>query len=483
MKHRGPDAAGFADVGMVTIGTNRLAIVDPKAVDLCPAKLGKWVMAYNGEVYNHMELRRQMKRRTFRTQTDTETVLHAWSLWGEDALPKLNGMFAFAITDGRKVHLVRDRAGEKPLYYYWDGTTFAVASEAQALAHEFKPKVRADTFFETFEYCRGTTLWEHIEEVLPGEMVTFSCQTKKLTRKRWWEPQPYPVDLLHPDEQLEELIGDAVRIRLMADVSVALYESGGMDSALIRSFLPEDAGAYPGITFDETTDHGGAFRAALPKVVEHLGTPVGSFSPYGLWWLSEEAHRRGIKVVLSGEGADELFGGYGRMILYNHILRAREMLPEYVPLWERLLGSPELLYARLTARNGNEGAITPLLASYGNIGPLARACRFEFDYLLPMLLQMGDRMAMAHSVENRCPFLDHRIIEFSLSLPDHLRIQEERGKVLLRRILARRMPEHPSLTSPKQGLFFDVYGPLGIVSPKYDRRAWLNHQTLLWKDR
>lgn len=467
------------DIGLVSIGAARLAIIDPKATDLCPARLGSLVISYNGEIYNHWDVRRQMRKRSYRNGTDTETLLHAWSKWREECLPKLNGMFAFAVSDGRKIHLVRDRAGEKPLYYYWDGATFAFSSEAHALADVFRPSARVDAFFETFEYCRETTLWEHVFEVLPGEMVTFTCRDKRLTHKKWYQPSPYSsVDVARADEQLEALLEDAVRLRLQADVPVALYESGGIDSSLIRTFLPE-VRDIPGITFDETADHGGAFRAALPDIVHHLDFPVGSFSPYGLWWLSGEAHRRGIKVVLSGEGADELFCGYGRMMAYAHILKAWDMYPAYVPLLERALGGPESLYTRFVARNGNEGAIERLIASYRNMEPLARSCRFEFDYLLPMLLQMGDRMAMAHGVENRCPFLDHRIMEFAWSLPEHLL----EGKVLLRHILERRAPGHPALTAPKKGLFVPVYTWLGIESAPFDRRVWLAAQMEIWKTR
>ena len=413
MKHRAPDGGGFVQVDdELCIGMGRLAIVDPDARNVSPYQYRGHTITFNGEIYNYEEIKDTLRRQhnlTFETDTDTEVLLKAYIVWGPKCLNAFNGMFAFAIHDGKKTFIARDIAGEKPLYYAQQ--PFRFASEAKALdfqCNEFPP-----AHYGTYE-------------------------NGHLSITRWWYPQRVAIDPDRYLEQFEYLLADAVRIRIPRDTDVALYYSGGIDSTLISSFFPfQHKLVYKDGEYQEE------FLRMFPKILWHLDYPISSFSPFGLWKLGEEAKRKHVKVVISGEGADELFGGYVRYIPNEFNRVAAEKFP-----------------------------------SYKGMFPHRDMMTDEFNGNMRHLLRMGDRMAAAHGLENRCPFLDRRIIEFAHSLPMELKIKGMETKVILRQLLKKRVPEYMDME--KKGLYCSVNRWIGSKET-FDKNDYLKYQNDIWK--
>ena len=416
MEHRAPDGSGVYDKDYA-IGMGRLAIIDLRSDISLPFRDDGLVLSFNGEIYNYKELRKKLKNlgHKFETQTDTEVLLKAYKEWGLNCLDRLNGMFAFAIKDGDDIILARDIAGEKPLYYTTE--PFKFASEAKAL-----------DFMCT--------------ELEPAHFLVYNLQNGITAHERYWELERIDIDPKTAEEQLEALLEDSIRLRTQSDVPYGLYYSGGVDSSLISTFHNFDnLFTYKDGDFSEE------FKEVFPKILWHLDYPVKTFSPFGLWQLAGMARGEGIKVVLSGEGADELFGGYVRYLRTHFNHKASERYPSYSKMFQ-------------PSKSVNKYGIE------------------EFNGNMRELLRMGDRMAAAWGIENRCPFLDKRIIEFAFSLPDHLKIKGLDTKVILRRILRRRMPTYRM--EEKHGLYCSVNNWLGINN-KFDKQGYERYQKKLWK--
>ena len=416
MKHRSPDEEGVFYDDKFCMGMGRLAIIDLESKGLCPYIEGNTALIFNGEIYNYKELRRELIKKDydFRTVSDTEVLFKAYKEWGIECLDKLNGMFAFAIYDGENIFLARDIAGEKPLYY--EENPFRFSSEAKALQWKCK-------------------------EFPPASYGIYNVKNKKLIIKKWWEFKPKDLDKNYIKE-LEWLLEDSVKLRTQADVKYALYYSGGIDSSLINTFHNFD---YK-LTYEDK-DYEKEFKKKIKQIVYHLDYPVNSFSAFGLWKLAEMAKRKGIKVVLSGEGADELFGGYVRYM-------------------------PDALYEQAQQKFPSYTAMFPVKKK------LEEWCIQEFNGNLRELLRMGDRMSSAFGIENRCPYLDRRIIEFAFSLPFNMKINGFETKYILRRILQKRNPQYKDIE--KQGLFCSVNQWIG-VKDKYDKKEYLKLQNKTWK--
>ena len=418
-RHRGPDAEGIEELNGYTIGMGRLAIIDTSDIPT-PYREGDLILAYNGEVYNHIELRYELEQKgyKFTTHSDTEVVIKAYKEWGPNCLDKFNGMFAFAIYDGKRIFLARDISGEKPLYYRdWGG--FAFASEAKALNWECK-------------------------EFPPAHYGVYKNGKLKLTR--YWKPTLRKINPDTAQEELEWLLEDSVKLRTRSDVPYALYLSGGVDSSLINTFHDfQNTFTY------ENGNHKRDFLRKIKDIVWHLDYPVKSFSPYGLWKLAEMASKK-VKVVLSGEGADELFGGYVRYVPEAMNYYARKKYPSYEKYFP--------------------------LSEYGKVDPITGMGIMEFSTNLRELLRMGDRMAAAHSIENRCPFLDKRIIDFAFSLPPELKIYFTDTKVILNNILRKRFPEYEPIE--KHGLFTSVNEWIGSKQ-KFEHSDWIKYQGKIWQ--
>ncbi len=451
-RHRAPDESGVYRDQNFELGMGRLKIIDMKSPGLAPYQEDGLVLAYNGEIFNYLELKKELEKKgwTFRTTSDTEVLLKAWRQWGIKMFDKLNGMFAFAIYDSKKRHLwlARDIAGEKPLYYYHRGKTFAFCSEAKAFAGVVPLEEQENEFFETFQHCFRTTLWKDVCDVPPAHYLMYDLRTNQKKLVEYWRFRPRHINVKTATEELEELLANAVRLRLRSDVPIGLYYSKGIDSSLISSYHDFDYKFY----FDDTKNWREDFFDHLRTLARHLDFPVGSLSTYPLWKLAERASRH-VKVVLSGEGADEIFGGY---IRYLPIARQWELQQRY-PSYEYIFGKyyPSYLdgFAKITARNDNVGLARECLQPYFEAfdDPINAMGFADFKLVMPSLLQMGDRMAGAFGLENRCPFLDRSVIEFGFSLPSELKIAALNQKVILRRILERRGVTAP-LRDEKKGL-------------------------------
>ncbi len=419
MKHRSPDGINKIYDGRFCLGMGRLAVIDLVSPNLFPYQENGMVLSFNGEIYNYVELREELKKRghAFHTTSDTEVLMKAWQEWGTQCLNKLNGMFAFAVYDGVMVTLARDIAGEKPLYFRRKNFTFA--SEAKALA------------------------WD-CEELPPGHTLTYNMETYEIAIQRYWSPQKVniPTHEGGAEEMLEKLLEDAVRIRTRSDVPYALYVSGGVDSTLISTFHT----FKENITYTDD-DKREEFLKNFENIVWHLDYPIKSFSAFALWKLAEEASKK-VRVVLSGEGADELFGGYVRYVQPHFNYLAHTAFPSYTAMFHP---------ARSVHESGWE----------------------EFNGNLQELLRMGDRMASAWGLENRCPFLDRRIIEFAFSLPHCLKIQGHQTKVILNRILKKRLPAYKDIE--KAGLYVSVNAWLGMPQEGYGKDTYLKKQQDIWR--
>lgn len=417
MKHRAPDGNNVIAFPDYEIGMGRLAIVGRNSKEF-PFQYNNLTLTFNGEIYNYQDLREELSNlgHIFRSDTDTEVLLHSYMEWGEDCLDKLNGMFAFAIfnTDTREILFARDIAGEKPFYYRHNKKGFAFASEAKALKWNCK-------------------------ELPPAHYGIYSLKTNELVIKRWWNFKPRLIDIETAEKELEVLLEDAVGIRTSAEVPFALYFSGGVDSTLLSTFEP-----YKKLFYDDTQYAAAEFKRVFPKIVWHLDYPIDSFSPFGLWQLAKQASKEGYKVIISGEGADELFGGYIRYVPNAVNYAARKRFPSY---------------AKMFPYEGDLGWA-------------------DFNGKMQGLLRMGDRMAAAHGIENRCPFLDRRIIEFAFSLPPELKTYGFDTKIILKRILKRRMPWYQD--AEKHGLYCSVNKWLGVGDP-LDKSKYLELQKTIWQ--
>ncbi|MBI4060277.1 MAG: hypothetical protein HY403_02485 [Elusimicrobia bacterium] len=450
--HRAPDESGVYRGPGIELGMGRLKILDLKSEGLCPYREDGLVLSYNGEIYNYIELRRELRGLgwRFRTTSDIEVLLKCWRQWGVRMFDKLNGMFAFALYDSRKKKLIlaRDIAGEKPLYYYARGDRFLFASEAKAFNGQVALTPRRDRFFDVFQHCRVTTLWRDVYEIPAAHYLSCDLATGERKLRPYWEFKKRSINLKTAREELEALLVDAIKIRTRSDVPYGLYYSGGIDSTLISALFNFRHKFY----FDDARNWKANFYNEIEKVVWHLDFPVGSLSAYPLWKLAEMAGKQ-VKVVLSGEGADELFGGYVRYLPIAREYEMNKKYPSYQYLFNKFYSPYIDGFSRITARSDDvefvREQVKPYFAMFDD--PISAMGFADFKLVMPSLLQMGDRMAGAFGIENRCPFLDRRVIEFGFSLPPELKINGLDQKVILRNILLRRGLAAP-LRFEKSGL-------------------------------
>ncbi len=521
IRHRGPDGYGYVLDHGAGLVSARLAIFDlPGGWQPLEAERGGAVLVYNGEVYNHPELRAELEGRgeRFETTCDTEVVLRLLEREGLAALDRLNGQFAFAWWQPaeRRLTMVRDRFGVRPLYYALglDGT-LVFGSEAKALfASGAVTAVRdlagIDEVFTLWGARPPGTVFEGVRQVPAGGIVGWE-RGSIVTERRWWKPEPGSQEPAQPEVDLDQLLRDSVRLRLRADVPVGTYLSGGLDSSLITAIAREEVEgdlrtfsvAFRDPRYDErayqeevaraigtrhhVVDVGAAeIAGAFPDVVRQVETPLVRTAPVPLYLLAREVRDSGITVVASGEGADELFWGYD---LFKEVvlreLNARDPqraaalvdeLYDYLgaeaarrgPIWRRflletgtadsLLGShmtrveatatvkalyrPEVAEA-LGPETTLQRLRAELPAALEGWSSLERAAWLEVSTLLePYLLSaQGDRVSMAHGVEGRFPFLDHRVFDLATALPAERKLDELNDKIVLRELAAKLLPE------------------------------------------
>lgn len=569
-RHRGPDDEGLFvhEKGHAGFAHRRLSIIDLETGRQPMSDGAGRTICYNGEIYNYKELRRELSGYPFKTASDTEVILAAYDLWGEECVSRLRGMFSFAIWDesSRSLFCARDRFGIKPFYYAHVGDVFLFASEAKALL-PFIPEIRTDLNalkdYLAFQLCLdGKTLFEGISELLPGHRLAIRAGKMKI--ERYWEVY-YRLDFDHTrkyfTERLRELLLDSIRVHTRSDVPIGSYLSGGLDSSAVTALAVkhrETGGDFLSFTgkfslgelYDESryaravADHSGIgihevditsrdFLESIQKVIYHLDYPVagpGSFPQYHVSKLAAR-HR---KVVLGGQGADEIFGGYVRYLLayfeqcikgaidgtlasgnfivtYESIIPNLVALRNYKPLirefWREGVFEPiDERYFRLINRASTlEKEVNwEVLGDYSprqtfgaifngrNVGKESyfdKMTHFDFKTLLPGLLQVEDRMSMAHGLESRVPFLDHEIVEFAATMPSDIKFQDGTLKKVLLDVVQGELPACVTERKNKMGFpvplnewlkgelkdfVLDIFSSAGAK-----KREYFNHQEIL----
>jgi asparagine synthase (glutamine-hydrolysing) len=527
LRHRGPDGEGTFAEGPVGLGHRRLAIVDVAGGHQPMANEDSSVfIVYNGEVYNHAALRPDLEERghRYRTRSDTETVLHLYEEEGERCVERLRGMFAFAVWDARRRRLLlaRDRLGIKPLYYAVTEHELLFASEIKALlAAGLRPEMNTGVLPEYLanRYVSGAeTLFRNVRRLLPGHTLSWSAIEGFRERRYWRLPPPDETAAAGLEAQSVDLrlhLREAVKSHLMSDVPLGLFLSGGIDSSGLLAlmaplvegpvrtfsvgFAEEKANELPyarlaaraaGAEHREVVVRPEDFWRELPRLAWHEDEPIAFPSSVPLYFVSRLA-RDHVKVVLTGEGADELFLGYNRyrVTAWNDRLgraygalvprpvrdgarRAVEALPPSarryasrtflaLPPGPRALFCdnfavfPEAFQRRLLADPGLLGARDPYastLRCYEEAGgsTLDRMSRADLQTYLGRLLTKQDQMSMAASIESRVPFLDHELVEHAVRLPGRLKLRGLTTKAVLRRTLEGIVPR-PILERRKMG--------------------------------
>ena len=499
--HRGPDGQGTFVEGPAALGHCRLAIIDlAGGAQPLYSEDKNLVIVFNGEIYNYKALTAELTAlgHCFATRTDTEVLLHGWEQWGRELLPRLRGMFAFALWDRRAGTLfcARDMFGIKPLYYCRcaDGTLL-FASEIKAfLDHpSFEKWLNAAQLplYLSCQYSPGRdTFFAGVEKLLPGHFLIFSDGIVRTTR--WVQPAFLPGDTPVPPSELEAVLQDSAAAHKIADVEVAGFLSGGVDSAYITALArpgrtytisyaePRYDESFPARTLARSLGvrnrvrriSPGEFWDAVPAVQYHMDEPLADAAAVALYFLNREAARE-VKVCLSGEGADELFGGYNiyrdpfTAQWYNRLppwLRgglgaAAGLLPpgpgvnflvrRGCPLEERYFGPTALMTEREKRRlladyegDGDPMFLTEALwDSTEGLDPVSRMQQVDINlWLAGDILLKADKMSMAHSLELRVPFLDREVFALAAALPAAAKADARMTKIALRQAAARTLP-------------------------------------------
>ena len=532
-KHRGPDGEGVwlhenEHVGLAHV---RLSIIDLETGQQPMLSNSKNAITYNGEIYNFEELKKEIGESNFSTNSDTEVILKAYERWGVDCISKFRGMFAFALWDESKSKLfcARDRFGIKPFYYTIVDDIFYCASEIKALL-PFVKEIDTDkdslNDYLTFQFTLGEkTLFKGIKQLEPGHSLTI--ENSQISVKKYWEVY-YNLDFSHTEqyfiEQTRELMGDSIRLHLRSDVPVGAYVSGGRDSSIVaalasqietsefqaftgkfsygegydESMYARDLSQQYSFNLHELDIKSTDFVSSIHKIIYHLDQPVagpGSFPQYQISQLASE-HR---KVVLGGQGGDEIFGGYARYLIayfeqcikgaiegslnngnfvvtYESIISNLESLKQYKPLLKQFWSKG--LFETIDRRYFDLVNRAPTLEDEVNWDAIGKSStcdeftkiflgdnvghesyfdlmtHFDFKTLLPALLQVEDRMSMAHGLESRVPFLDHKLIELAATIPADIKFKNGELKRLLVRTFDPILPN--SITQRKDKMGFPV---------------------------
>ncbi|GAB3786272.1 asparagine synthase (glutamine-hydrolyzing) [Dyella agri] len=560
LHHRGPDGYGFHVDGGAGLAHARLAVIDlvTGAQPIANERGNVWTV-FNGEIFNYRTLRAELEQRghRFATQSDTEVIVHLYEEHGDRFVEHLNGDFAIALWDGerRRLVLARDRCGVRPLYFTRAAGRLWFGSEIKALLACAPGRARIDPagLAQSFTYWGPIdpgSVFAGVESLPPGHLLAIESDGRESLGRYWdWSfpgretPSQRWRSVEHAAAELRELLTDAVRLRLQADVPLGAYLSGGLDSSAVVALMREAGAtrlrsfsiAFDDAEFDESEQQQAMVRhldcehstlrctrrsigEAFPALVRHAEAPILRTAGVPLMLLAQQVRQDGYKVVLTGEGADEVFGGYdlfkeakvrrfwarqpdshfrplllGRLYGYlenspvRHAALAQSFFGRgmehldrpvfaHVPRWASSRHALRFLAPELHASLDDwdplawyEQRLPPTIHGWS---PLARDQYVEAKTLLAsyLLPAQGDRPAMAHSVEGRFPFLDHRVIEFANALPDRWKIRGMTEKYLLRRALDGLLPEairsrtKQPYRAPDQSSFFVDGEPLDYVA-------------------
>ena len=475
LAHRGPDGQGAYRNGSCALVHTRLAIIDLEGGDQPfvqrRADDSEVALVANGEIYNNPELRQRMPGTTFATGSDCEPPLHLYLQHGLDFVDHLRGMYAIAIWDSAHERLIlsRDPFGIKPLYYATTPLGFTFASEPRALMSkhlkgaQLNPHKRDELL--QLQFTTGTdTLYQDVHRVAPGETIVVEKGVIVERRHRTSLPDGGPVAQSQTTAltELDRVLNDTVGVHQRADVPYGMFLSGGIDSSVLlamMSRLNEQAvtaftAGFSGTQVHDEREHArelaraenahhievefgeADFWSELPKIALHMDDPAADYAVLPTWKLAEKARAEGIKVVLAGEGGDELFGGYGRYRTARRLLFAKDMYRKGILDGFNVLKAddPSLVWRAGMAQAGIEAK------TKGRTRLQAVQAQDIATWLPGDLLGKVDRMLMAHGVEGRVPFLDPEMARFAFALPDKLKIHKGLGKSVLRHWLSTAMP-------------------------------------------
>jgi asparagine synthase (glutamine-hydrolysing) len=520
IRYRGPDQQGVKVYDDVTLGMTRLSIIDRNSHVIPYEDSSKnYAIVYNGEIYNHDDMRKSLsKKYAFKTCSDAETVLYNYIENGVKSFNEYNGMYAFAIYDNirKTVFIVRDKAGEKPIFYTEGKDFTAFASEMKCLLGLVDPEFNEKAIsYRAYEFTVGKeTLFNNIYCLEPGEYI--SVHGGKLTKHDYWKIWDNLITIKDDEKtilsKLSDLIEDAVLLRTGNSVhSYGCFISGGVDSALVACIAKPKYLYTVHYDYDDFNELEYAqlvakklkkkltivrpvkkdFLRTREKIAYHLDTP-SIWTTFSLWMLLEAAHKD-VKVVLTGDGADEIFSGYHRYFLLHHDeqIHKLEAMKQYTYLIDKYYGSPAERYARLINRCENqfdEEVNRYLVKSVDFFfkkagGDVVHSMGLnDFYTTMQVLLQMYDRTCMAFSVENRSPFLDHRLIQFAFSIPSKYKIRDGVTKWALKEVAKKFIPAEIVSRIDKRGFSAPVNKWFEWdKNGKYNRTAYKNLVLEDWK--
>lgn len=532
----GPDSAGVFRENSVGLAHRRLSIIDLSESGIQPMISGKWVITYNGEIYNYQEIKEELidAGMTFKTKTDTEVIVNAFELWGKDAANKFRGMFAFALwnKEEKKLLLCRDRLGVKPLYWYLKDDLFLFTSEIKAFhQHPLFDKsidlAGLPHYLQKGYFHDTDCIYKYVRKVLPGTFLEIDS-TRQVDISRYWDVEGVYRNAVidkRPEneitEELESILTSSFELRMVADVEVGIFLSGGIDSSLVTALLQKGSTkplqtftiGFHDKKFNEAeiaaevanqlgTKHStlycteDEFKQVIPELAEVYDEPFGDSSAIPTYLVSRLA-RKNVKVALSGDGGDELFGGYSKYKFARHaslllsiplplrkilhqlsyrlssatieklaeIIRLRsysQIGSKYLKFQQTLLScdiedffDKSSSYLADTSLQKFTGVLTGSKATVNNSKPGNLLSYLGLQdmrsYLPGDILTKVDRASMRVALESREPFLDPEIINFAFTIPDHLKISSRgESKYILKKILGKYIsPE--LIARPKQG--------------------------------
>jgi asparagine synthase (glutamine-hydrolysing) len=529
--HRGPDDSGIECIQkeneQITLGHRRLSILDLSTKGHQPYKFENLIMVYNGEVYNFQEIKKELEllNYTFSSHSDTEVIIKAYHAWGDKAIDKFNGMFAIAIYDRKKnvLKLIRDRAGVKPLYYYQKDELFMFASELKAFhKHQlFDKQISNDSLAKYLKYGsipQPYTIFKYVKKLENGHILTFDLDTKNIIQQRYWNIydfyQKEKLDISETEamERLDELINSSVKYRMISDVPIGSFLSGGYDSSLVTAIMQKNSNTkvktftigfdnpkyneanhakevanYLGTDHIEYTCTSKDALEILPQLVDILDEPMADTSIIPTLIVSKITKEK-VTVSLSADGGDELFAGYDaykkvvglsnklkhvpfkssfgsllnslntnssnklsrKISRVSSILMAKSIVELYdsfsntfldVHIDKLLIKKPFKEFKKLDIYN------TPSLTQNDLDALLAKD--FQSTHIDQLLVKV-DRATMHHSLEGREPLLDYRLIEFATQLPQNLKLRDDTGKYLLKKLTHQYIPKE-IMDRPKMG--------------------------------
>lgn len=482
MNYRGPDDLNVHQHGSTTIGNCRLSIVDiAHGRQPLTSACSNWAITFNGEIYNFRELYACLNdRHTFKSQSDTELIMHLFEELGTDCLSRLNGMFAICLTNGETTYLIRDRFGVKPIYYRFEKNCLIFASEVKAILPPQR-ELNIEMTYAQFENNIGhETLFKGIFEVPPGSYLKFDSGSRQVAIHTYYslaQSQTQNISENQAVEKMRWLVKDAVRIRTDTDLPYGCFVSGGLDSTIVtclstpqlllsavvpdRAYLDEqkyilELEKYKEQKVSQVQLIPSQFPRYFAEMVYSLDFPTTTLAAYVQFVLSKIVRENGLRIMLNGLGADEYLGGYMRhvaLMFAGQAVLQKDEYHHYAHLFAKLPAStinqhPHEMYYKLISRSHNntpagQAIIRRLFNEQTTLMNSLAAVDLAISF--PPLLRTDDRLNMYFGIETRSPFLDYRIVEFAFTLVDSLKIRQDHHenaitKYILRQAFADRLP-------------------------------------------